>query len=321
MDSSSPPRIVGVGSVLIELTAFVLTIVLAITLVVGVTMFRRDRYELNLRQRVSFNEPKATYGQLVSDYMLGLTQGHFAGANATPFQRKYITNMLVTRGRQSLQLLGVTLAVALPLGIGWGGLMTGLSRRRTGRWLFGGAILLLAVPSFLILIVMIILVVDWGRSLGIQLLYTQGYGFDRHLIVPVTVLSLRGGAYLALALKAAQDAIAEQDYIRAARAKGLGGFRLWYSHMLPLLSVPLIGGVLGMLRVVVGTMILVEYLYNWGGLSTLLLQVNTEGFFNYRPEPIEVGAAVLLAVFFVVTDALGRLALWGTAVMRHEVAR
>ena len=99
----------------------------------------------------------------------------------------------------------------------------------------------------------------------------QGYGLDRHLILPAGVLVLRGAAYLARALEIAQDDVLRQDWVRAARAKGLGGFALWRRHVLPALRLPALGMLLGMLRVMVGAIVIVDYIYGWGGLGQRML--------------------------------------------------
>ena len=143
---------------------------------------------------------------------------------------------------------------------------------------------------------------------GIRLTYVQGYGLDRHLLLPAGVLAVRGASYMARAIQVAQEEIAQQDWVRAARAKGLGGFALWRRHMLPALRVPLLGSVLGMLRVVVGGIVIVDYLYNWNGVGTYMLKAaGVLG--RFANDQLAAGAAVLLVFLIIAIDTLGRLAL------------
>src|SRR5581483_377394 len=130
----------------------------------------------------------------------------------------------------------------------------------------------------------------------------------RHLLLPAGVLVLRGSAYLARALHIAQDDVLQQDWIRAARARGLGGLALWRRHVLPALRLPLLGIILGMLRLMVAGIVIIDYMYGWGGLGQRML--------NFQPFRLEAAdtamstsAALTLVFLFVVVDALGQLAL------------
>ena len=80
--------------------------------------------------------------------------------------------------------------------------------------------------------------------------------------------------------------------------------------MLPALRLPLLGGVLGMIRVIVAGMVIVDYLYGWGGLGRKLLSVTSGGVVS-RADGVAAGAAIVLLIFFVLADALGRLFFHG----------
>ncbi len=91
-----------------------------------------------------------------------------------------------------------------------------------------------------------------------------------------------------------------------ARAKGLGGLTLWWRHILPALRWPLIASSLGMLRIMVSGLVMVDYMYNWGGLGQLLLSVGNNGI-GTTESNVAASAALVVVLFFVVTDLLGRL--------------
>ncbi|MBC8163530.1 MAG: ABC transporter permease subunit [Roseiflexaceae bacterium] len=309
----------GLGALFTQALLLLVTLVVSVVLIVLLTMGRRETYQFSPFDPVSYGAQTGTYVGAVADYFHGLFSGNLVGAATTPNKRKLMSKQIVDSGRRSLELLGVSLAASLVLGLGWGVLMDATRGRGLGALLFGLNMIALALPSFLIILLLISTVADITQRTGVRLAYTQGYGFDRHLLVPVAALALRGGAYFAQAVALAQNEVSRHEWMTVARAKGLGGLRLWWQHTRPLLYLPLLGGALGTLRVLVGSMILVEYLYNWTGLSKLLLQINNLGIPTYKPEPVEVGAAVILVLFFVITDALGRLALWGTSLQRHEL--
>lgn len=244
----------------------------------------------------------STYLQTVGDYLAGLLRGDFG----TTARGRPVLDVLRPAVQHSLVLLAASVAVAVPLGLGWGALLATVRQPFVATLLFGLSALAVALPTFLVLLLLTQTVATITMRTGVQLTYTFGYGLDRHLILPTAVLALRGAAYLARAVHVAQEEIAQQDWIRVARAKGLGGWQLWRRHMLPALALPLLGGLLGMLRVMVGGLLIVEFIYQWGGVGSLMLSVGQVGL---RPTEgaVAAGAAGALVLFFILTDALGRL--------------
>jgi ABC-type dipeptide/oligopeptide/nickel transport system permease component len=248
------------------------------------------------------------YAAAVGGYLGGLAQGNL-GANA---RGRPVTDEVLQAARRTLELLAVSMAVAVPLGVIWGGLLAA-ARGAAGALLFGLSTLLLSLPSFVAMLLLGEAVAGLTLRTGVRLGFVQGYGLDGHLILPTLVLATRGAAFLARSLQVAQEQIMGQDWIRVARAKGLGGLGLWRRHVLPALRLPILGGALGTLRVVVAGMVIVDYIYNWGGLGRKLLQVTSGGVVSAASTGAAAGAAIVLLLIFVGVDALGRLALRGAS--------
>lgn len=292
------PRVGGVGPVMGEALVLLLTVA-AGAIIVSLLIFA---------PRAFFGTPPglAPYLAFVRDYLLALLQGNLVGSLPAASARRE----LLTAARHSAELLSVSLAIALPLGLGWGALLSTVRRGISATLLFGLSTLLISLPSFVVMLLAMEGIANLTLRTGIQLTYVQGYGLDRHIVLPATVLALRGAAFLARAVQVAQEDVLRQDWIRVARSKGLGGLALWRRHVLPALRSPVLGGTLGMLRVMVGGLVIVDYMYGWGGLGRAMLQVRP-GVVSPAEDQIMAGAAVLLLVFFVLIDALGRLALRG----------
>jgi ABC-type dipeptide/oligopeptide/nickel transport system permease component len=219
-----------------------------------------------------------------------------------------VSRDLLPAARRSLELLGVSLAVGLLLGLVWGALLATVRRRLPASVLFGLSTLLISLPTFVVILLAIEAVSTLTLRTGIRLALVQGYGLDQHLILPTAVLALRGAAYMARGIQVAQEEILRQDWIRAARARGLGGLALWRRHILPALRLPLLGSTLGMLRVMVGGLVIVDYIYGWGGLGGRMLRISAAGV-SAANDRRALGAAVLLVLFFIFVDLLERLAL------------
>jgi ABC-type dipeptide/oligopeptide/nickel transport system permease component len=292
------PRAGTIGTALSEALVLLLTAAIGATIVALLIFAPRAFF----RTEASL----ATYLEFVRDYLLALLRGNLVGS--TPQASAH--GELLTAARHSLELLGVSLAVALPLGVGWGALLSTVRRRAPALLLFGLTTLFISLPSFVVMLLAMEGIANLTLRTGVRLTYIQGYGLDQHLILPVSVLALRGAAFMARSIQVAQEDILRQDWIRVARAKGLGGMALWRRHVLPALRSPVLGGTLGMLRVMVSAMVIVDYMSGWGGLGRKVLRVNY-GIVNPADDQVIAGAAMLLLIFFIGVDALGRLALRG----------
>jgi peptide/nickel transport system permease protein len=255
----------------------------------------------------TFREPPAGWGHylpMVGAYLQQLLQGQLT----IPSRNIQAWRDLWQVAYRSAVLLLISLGIALPLGLVWGALLTHAHRPLLRTIAFGTNMLFLALPSFALLLLLMELVANFTFRTGIRLAYVQGFGLDRHLVLPVAVLAIRGAAYIARGAQAAQDDVLAQDWIRVARAKGLGGWHLWRHHVLPALRLPLLGIVLGAVRVLVHTLVIIDFMYGWGGLGNQLYNaVKRSGQGEAAYDPLVFGSAVLLVIFFV---SLDRATLW-----------
>lgn len=158
--------------------------------------------------------------------------------------------VIAERLPNTLWLMGSATALAFCLG----SVLGVLAGRRPGsaldRLLSGGSLLLYSVPSFwlgLVLSVVFAVRLRWFPVSGIETIASGLSGLDRaadiawHLVLPVSAL---GVLYLALFLRIMRSGMAEawaQDYTLAARARGLGEWRIAVNHaarnaLLPLIT-------------------------------------------------------------------------------------
>ena len=115
------------------------------------------------------------------------------------------------------------LTIGLPLGI--------VAALRPGTWIDrlarGVTLLGIAVPFFVVAAVLVLLF-----SLRLGWLPVSGWGQPRHLVLPVLVLMLRPMAYIMRVTRVAVSQILVEDFIRTARAKGLGPGAIVLRHAL-----------------------------------------------------------------------------------------
>ena len=127
--------------------------------------------------------------------------------------------------------------------------------------------------------------VPWGEDLS---------GFLRHLILPTLALA---AAPMAITMRMTRSSFLEQaslDYVRTARAKGLTEPMVAWHHVLRNALLPIVTVVGLQVGGMFAGAVLVEYIFSWPGLNTLLLNS-----ISTRDYPIIQGVVLLAAVLFV----------------------
>jgi peptide/nickel transport system permease protein len=165
--------------------------------------------------------------------------------------------------------------------------------------------LLLAVPVF---VVGTLLVLLFAQTL--RLMPAGGFvPFAQDPILHLTLLALpavaigKGLSAVLFRMTRAStlDALAN-DYVRTARAKGLGPGRVLFVHVLRNALNPVVT-VLGLhMGTLLGGTVLVEYVFNWPGLSTPLLRA-----VESRDYPMVVGIVLTISLLFLLINLVVEL--------------
>ena len=128
----------------------------------------------------------------------------------------------------------------------------------------------------------------------------------RHLILPALTLGLAGAAGTARYQRAAMLEVIRQDYVRAARAKGLTDRVVLWRHALRNALLPTITLMGLSLPTLLSGAVLVESVFAWPGMGRL----SADAIFR-RDYPVVTGAAILAATLVVagslVADLLYRV--------------
>ncbi|WP_265285950.1 ABC transporter permease [Verminephrobacter eiseniae] len=176
-----------------------------------------------------------------------------------------------------LMLLAQVLAllIALPLGI-WAG---GNAGRRVDRWLSGGAFGVLAVPHFVLGLLLILLFAIWLRwfpATGYVPFGAEPLASIHSLALPAATLALvEAPIYLRL-LRSDIASTLRAQYITVARAKGLSERQILLRHALRPSSFSLIT-VLGInVGHLIGGAVIIETLFALPGLGRLLIEAITQ---------------------------------------------
>lgn len=219
-------------------------------------------------------------------------------------ERRPAQEVVLERLPNTLLLTGSALGISLVVGLALG--IAGATARRA--WVRQGiqvlAVLGMSVPTFwsgTLVILVFSVYLGWIPAGG---MYTIGAPFsigDRllHLIAPAMVL---GSVYVAQWTRYLQASLAEalrEDYIRTARAKGVGSVGVVVRHALPNALLPFVT-VLGLElpRLLSGAMV-TEVVFAWPGLGRLLT-----GSLLSRDYPVVMALLVILAVAVVLTNVM-----------------
>ncbi|HEY8527653.1 MAG TPA: ABC transporter permease [Acidimicrobiales bacterium] len=174
----------------------------------------------------------------------------------------------------TLSLGGMALVLAVVVAIPAG---TWAALRRDGladRAVAAAAAVLQAVPPFVIgLGLVIFLAVEraWLPANGYVAFADDPYEWFRHLILPATALALSAAAELARQTRGAVVDVLEQDYIRAARAKGLRDRLVIGKHVAKNAATPVVT-VLGLqVGRILGGAVVVELIFGMHGFGALAL--------------------------------------------------
>jgi peptide/nickel transport system permease protein len=159
--------------------------------------------------------------------------------------------------------VAVSLLISIPLGI--------LAALRPGSWLDvtarSVAVLGQAVPGFVMGQVLILVF-----AVSLRILPVSGAGDPAHLILPAVVVGLGSAAGLTRILRSSLLDVIGSDFIRTARAKGLGPRPVVLRHALRNAAIPFVTFLAFDLAAVLSGVIVVEVVFSYPGMGQLVVQ-------------------------------------------------
>jgi dipeptide transport system permease protein len=127
-----------------------------------------------------------------------------------------------------------------------------------------------------------------------------------HLVLPGVVLGTIPLAVIARMTRSSMLEVLGEDYIRTARAKGLGGLRVVGVHALRNALIPVVTVIGLQVGTLLGGAILTETIFSWPGIGKWMIES-----INRRDYPVLQGGVLLIATLVIVVNLLVDL-LYGT---------
>jgi len=206
--------------------------------------------------------------------------------------REPVARLIGQRLPATLELTLASLALATVLGV----LLGTLSAVRHGRFVDHlirvGSLAGVSLPSFWLGLMLILL---FGVELGVLPIAGRD-GLDSLVLPAVTLAMVPLGIITRMARSSVLDALRE-DYIRTARAKGLGGASILFGHALRNSLIPLVTVVGVQFGTLLGGAIIVETVFAWPGIGSLLIDA-----VSARDFPLVQGIILMIAVGFVLVN-------------------
>jgi peptide/nickel transport system permease protein len=211
-----------------------------------------------------------------------------------------VTRMMAQRFEPTLSLMAVTLClavtIAVPIGV--------LAAWKAGTWI-DRVIMAFAVFGFSVPVFVIGYLLAYVFALKLEWLPVQGYTplaegiwpWFANLILPAVALGCVYIALIARTTRAAMLEVLQQDYIRTARAKGIGQRGILFVHALKNASVPIVT-VIGIgVALLIGGAVVTESVFAIPGLGRLTVDAILR-----RDYPVIQGVVLLFSFAYVLVN-------------------
>ncbi len=224
--------------------------------------------------------------------------------NSFVFNRPAI-GLILERMPATLELAVLALLLSAVIGIPFG-IWCGLKpNSRVHKIAMSLSILGVTVPVFwlgLILILVFSVNLQWlpsgGRGttanlLGIDVSFLTIDGF-KHMVMPALTLAVHNVALILRMTEAGTREVAGQEYVKFARAKGAGSWRLMRKHIAPNVMIPIVTVIGIELGHLIAFSLITETIFAWPGMGKLLIDSVLQ-----LDRPVVVAYLMVVLVMFV----------------------
>ncbi|MCS6854237.1 MAG: ABC transporter permease [Elioraea sp.] len=244
-----------------------------------------------LRERLGLDRPIA---EQYASFLGGVVRGDLGRSIVDDHP---VAEEILLRLPRTLELIGAGALLAVLIGIPVGteaALRRGtLFDRATG----ATAALLLAVPIFVVGTLLVLVFAQWLRWMPAGGYVPLAADPWRHLtLLTMPALAVAKGL-VAVVFRMTRTAVLDtlsRDFVRTARAKGLSPSRILVRHVLRNAIIPVLTVLALHMGSLLGGTVLVEFVFNWPGMSTPLLKA-----VEARDYPMVVGIVLTISILFV----------------------
>lgn len=239
---------------------------------------------------------------LIVQFWLWLVRLAHGDLGVSLFSHMPVGTLIMSRIQPTISLAIATMLfavlTAIPLGV--------LAAWQVGRWV-DRAVMALAIAAFSFPIFLIGYGLVWGFALKLRVLPVQGYTtlgngivpYLQHLVLPALSLGLVFMALLTRMTRSTMIEVLGEDYIRTARAKGLGQRSVLIKHGLKNAAVPLVTTIGNGIALLIGGVVVTESVFSIPGIGRLTIDAVTQ-----RDFPVIQGIILVTSFTYVVVNLL-----------------
>ncbi|MGH2614057.1 MAG: ABC transporter permease [Thermomicrobiales bacterium] len=243
-----------------------------------------------LRRQLGLDHPPLV---LYLRWITGFVTGNWGDSHSLQLP---ISSVLPNRLFNSLVLAGFSLIVIVPLSIAFGTLAALRRDRFTDRAISVTGLSLMAMPEFVTGIVLLTVFGVWLQWLPTTSVAAGGNPLTtpQFVVLPVLTLSLVFFGYVSRMMRASTIAVLDSAYVRTATLKGLPRRQVLVRHVLRNALVPTITVVMSSIGYLIGGLVIVESLFGYPGLGSLLLYAGL-----HHDVPLLEACAMIVAVTYM----------------------
>jgi peptide/nickel transport system permease protein len=239
--------------------------------------------------------------------MRGLLRGDFGHSL---YERQPVLDLILRRVPATIELTGSALIVGVLIGMATG-LLSAIRRAslfdNSARFF---SVLFDAIPQFwfgLFLIMIFSVQLGWlpvGGRLPLNVPDPTIVDRLRHLIMPCAVLAITWVAIISRYMRAESLEVINQEYVTAARAKGLHTRTIYLRHVARNALIPIVTILGPAIAALLGGAVVVERIFSWPGIGRLAVDAVSS-----RDYPIVMGTVLITAVLVILGTILADILL------------
>jgi peptide/nickel transport system permease protein len=179
-------------------------------------------------------------------------------------QKTQVSDLVLSRLPATLLLMAGAIFFELLIGIPAGLLAATRRGSRLDRWIMMFSFAGVSAPQFVVGLLLL-----YVFSNLLNLFPMGGYGTLGHLILPALTLGIAGGGWYARMMRSSMVDVLRQDYVRTAKAKGLGPAKVVLVHAFRNAVLPIVAMIGLDVGIFMSGAVVVESVYGWPGIGQL----------------------------------------------------
>ena len=247
-----------------------------------------------LREQMGLNRP---LWEQYTSYLLGILQGDLGNSFQDGFP---IASEIATRLPRTLELIVAATLLAVAIGLPLGTLAARRQGSMLERGLSATASVGLSMPVFVIGTLLILVFAQklrWVPAGGYEPFFEDPWKHLIHLSMPAFTIAVGLSAVVYRMTRASVLETLQRDWVRTARAKGLPERQVLRRHVVRNSLAPVMTVVGLNVGTLLGSTVLIEYVFNWPGLSGFLVSAVEQ-----RDYPAVQGVVLVISFLFILIN-------------------